>query len=50
MPTVGVNNGEIVRLGFDETWVTAVPKITNEPKRMEGCSVKEPVPPVLGVT
>ena len=47
MPTVGIDNGEVVRLGFEEAWVTVVPKIVNKSKQIEGGSVEEPVLPEL---
>ena len=43
MPTVGINNGEVVGLGSKEAWVTVVPKIANKSEQIEGGSVEEPV-------
>ena len=48
VPTIHVDNGEVVRWGFHRAWVAVVPEMANESKRMEGGSVKEPILPVLG--
>jgi len=47
VPTIHVNDGEVLRWGFYGARITVMPKITNKSKRVEGGPVEEPAPPVL---
>lgn len=50
MPTIHINNHDVVKPGFNEAWITTVAKLADQSKQMEGCSVEEPILPVLVAT
>ena len=48
MPTININDGELVGRGPSGAWVSAMAKVAHKPERMEGGPIEEPVLPVLG--
>lgn len=47
VPTIHVDDGEVARWRVNGAWITGMPEVADESKRVEGGSFKEPILPEL---
>ena len=50
VPTVDIDDSNVVKRRSSGTWVTIMPEVAYETQRMERGAVKEPIPPVLDMS